>query len=228
MRGRAFLTVALATVLAASACAPGTPEEGLIAITGGIVYPVSSEPIPGGTVVIRDGKIEALGADVSVPAGAEVIDATGMSVIPGIGREPFPHRVQGAQHPGDGSEQQRTLGPDQCPRAGDRRARLGRPRFCADVGLGNYHPEHHHRQPEPQQRPGGPGQVTGRHRRGHVLRSRRYQDGDPGHHAVSRLPGDRAGGLRTAERRDSRPPRNTSTPSPPTRRIRRTRDPRGT
>ncbi len=84
MEGRAVLTLGLATALAASACGPGEPESGLIAITGGLVYPVSSEPIPGGTVVIRDGKIEAVGADVSIPAGAEVIDATGMSVIPGI------------------------------------------------------------------------------------------------------------------------------------------------
>ena len=84
MRGRAVLTVAFGVALAASACAPDGPQPGLIAITGGLVYPVSSEPIDGGTVLIRDGKIEAVGADVSVPPGAEVIDATGMSVIPGI------------------------------------------------------------------------------------------------------------------------------------------------
>lgn len=84
MRVSAVLSMALSTALAVLSCAPGAPEEGLIAITGGLVYPVSSEPIPGGTVVIRDGKIEAVGADVTVPAGAEVIDATGMSVIPGI------------------------------------------------------------------------------------------------------------------------------------------------
>lgn len=76
--------MALATVLAAAACGPGASEEGLIAITGGLVYPVGAEPIPGGTVVIRDGKIEAVGAGVPVPAGAEVINAAGMSVIPGI------------------------------------------------------------------------------------------------------------------------------------------------
>ena len=84
MKRRQVLALALATAFAAFACGPGAPEEGLIAITGGLVYPVSSEPIPGGTVVIRDGKIEAVGAGVPVPAGAEVIDATGMSVIPGI------------------------------------------------------------------------------------------------------------------------------------------------
>jgi imidazolonepropionase-like amidohydrolase len=34
--------------------------------------------------VIRDGKIAAVGADVAVPAGAQVIDGTGRFVIPGI------------------------------------------------------------------------------------------------------------------------------------------------
>ena len=71
MKGRSVLGIALGAALAASACGPGEPESGLIAITGGLVYPVSSEPIPGGTVVIRDGKIEAVGADVSIPAGAQ-------------------------------------------------------------------------------------------------------------------------------------------------------------
>jgi imidazolonepropionase-like amidohydrolase len=34
--------------------------------------------------VIRDGKIEAVGANVSVPAGAQTIDGTGLSVYPGM------------------------------------------------------------------------------------------------------------------------------------------------
>ena len=84
MKGKTALAAAIGAALIASGCAPSAPEPGLIAITGGLVYPVSSEPIPGGTVVLRDGKIEAVGAGVAVPAGAEVVDATGMSVIPGI------------------------------------------------------------------------------------------------------------------------------------------------
>lgn len=43
-------------------------------------------PIEGGTLVIKGGKIEAVGAaaDVTVPAGAEVIDLRGAVVIPGL------------------------------------------------------------------------------------------------------------------------------------------------
>ena len=37
-----------------------------------------------GTIVIADGRIQAVGSNVTVPAGAEVIDATGLSVYPGM------------------------------------------------------------------------------------------------------------------------------------------------
>jgi imidazolonepropionase-like amidohydrolase len=56
----------------------------LVAITGGYVVPVSSAPVEGGTVLIRDGRIEAVGADVVVPEDATVIDATGRWVLPGF------------------------------------------------------------------------------------------------------------------------------------------------
>ena len=55
-----------------------------VAIVGGTVYPVSGPKIEHGTVVIRDGKIVAVGANVSVPAGAQTIDATGKWVTPGL------------------------------------------------------------------------------------------------------------------------------------------------
>src|SRR4029450_13640587 len=43
-----------------------------------------SEPIPGGTVVVRNGRIVAAGRSVTVPGGAEVADANGTWVTPGI------------------------------------------------------------------------------------------------------------------------------------------------
>jgi imidazolonepropionase-like amidohydrolase len=55
-----------------------------IAITGGKVYPVSGPPIEGGTVVIVDRKIAAVGKNVAIPAGARRIDATGKIVTPGF------------------------------------------------------------------------------------------------------------------------------------------------
>ncbi len=55
-----------------------------IAITGGKVYPVSGPPIEGGTVVIVNGRITAVGTNVAIPAGAQRIDATGKIVTPGF------------------------------------------------------------------------------------------------------------------------------------------------
>lgn len=57
-----------------------------IAITSGYVVPVDGDPIDGGTVLISDGRITAVGpdADVAVPAGAEVVDAAGKWVLPGF------------------------------------------------------------------------------------------------------------------------------------------------
>ena len=55
-----------------------------IAITGGRVYPVSGPAIERGTVVIRDGRIAAVGANVEIPADAQRVDATGKIVTPGL------------------------------------------------------------------------------------------------------------------------------------------------
>ncbi|MCC8247963.1 amidohydrolase [Saccharothrix luteola] len=55
-----------------------------VAITGGYVVPVAGEPIDGGTVLVQDGKIVAVGADVEVPDGVPVVDAAGGWVLPGF------------------------------------------------------------------------------------------------------------------------------------------------
>jgi len=63
----------------------GSVSAQTIAITGGrVALGDGSEPIDGGTVVIRDGRIVAAGRGVAVPAGAQVVDATGKWVTPGI------------------------------------------------------------------------------------------------------------------------------------------------
>src|SRR6202167_3404541 len=55
-----------------------------VAIVGGRVVPVVGEPVDGGTVLVADGRIAAVGSDVAVPAGARVIDAAGSWVLPGF------------------------------------------------------------------------------------------------------------------------------------------------
>jgi imidazolonepropionase-like amidohydrolase len=63
--------------------AAATPAQ-TIAIVGGRVLPVSGAPIEDGTVIIRDGRIAAVGRGIAVPDGAQRIDATGKWVTPGI------------------------------------------------------------------------------------------------------------------------------------------------
>jgi imidazolonepropionase-like amidohydrolase len=55
-----------------------------VAIVGGDVYMADGTPIRGGTVVIQNGRISAVGANVAIPAGARRIDARGKWVTPGL------------------------------------------------------------------------------------------------------------------------------------------------
>ncbi|HEX8635860.1 MAG TPA: amidohydrolase family protein [Pyrinomonadaceae bacterium] len=60
----------------------GTP--GTYAIRNARIVTVSGAEIENGTIVFSDGKITAVGASVAVPAGAQEIDARGLSVYPGM------------------------------------------------------------------------------------------------------------------------------------------------
>lgn len=79
---RAAIGILGAIAGATAAAAPAMAQT--IAITGGTVYPVSGPRIDHGTVLLQDGRIVAVGAAVSVPAGAVRIDATGKWVTPGF------------------------------------------------------------------------------------------------------------------------------------------------
>jgi imidazolonepropionase-like amidohydrolase len=55
-----------------------------VAITHAKIFTLAGPPIEDGTVVIRDGKIAAVGVNAPIPAGAQVIDAKGLQVYPGL------------------------------------------------------------------------------------------------------------------------------------------------
>src|SRR6187549_2686611 len=61
-----------------------TPPRGTFVIRNARIVTVSGPDIENGTVVIRDGKIDAVGTSVSVPSGAQSIDGRGLSVYPGM------------------------------------------------------------------------------------------------------------------------------------------------
>ena len=83
--GKKFYVTVISVLIAALLVPSVTAEEvSVVAVKAGTIYPVSSAPIQDGIVLIRDGKIEAVGKDLTIPEGAEVIDATDKVVIPGL------------------------------------------------------------------------------------------------------------------------------------------------
>jgi imidazolonepropionase-like amidohydrolase len=78
-RSFAVFTIALALPFALRADTPG-----VIAIRGARILTAAGAPIESGTIVIRHGVIEAVGASATVPADAVAIDGTGLMVYPGL------------------------------------------------------------------------------------------------------------------------------------------------
>ena len=87
--GRASASAVLAALLAMPAAGAAPPQEPAggaappIILVGGRVFPVSGPPMEGASVLIRDGKIEAVGA-IPVPPDAKRIDVSGNWVLPGL------------------------------------------------------------------------------------------------------------------------------------------------
>jgi imidazolonepropionase-like amidohydrolase len=81
-----ILIFAIAFMAASFTGAPAVHAQAsqTYAITGAKVFPISGPPMEGATVIIRDGKISAVGKGVAIPAGAKVIDAKGLEVYPGM------------------------------------------------------------------------------------------------------------------------------------------------
>lgn len=88
MRVRTVVLRALTILLGCGVFALGSLAQSTTstsyAITHAKIFTVSGAPIENGTVVIKDGKIVAVGADVAVPSEAKVIDGKGLQVYPGL------------------------------------------------------------------------------------------------------------------------------------------------
>ena len=79
-----FLSLLLALGLVVPPQDVPKAERGLFALTNARIETVTNGVIENGTLVIRDDKIVALGADVQVPDDAETIDCEGMTIYPGL------------------------------------------------------------------------------------------------------------------------------------------------
>jgi imidazolonepropionase-like amidohydrolase len=86
------LRVGAFALLCGAACADD------LAIKGARIVPVVGEPIEAGTILIRDGKIMAIGKDLAIPVEAKVIEATGKVVLPGF---VDPHSSTGLVQPNE-------------------------------------------------------------------------------------------------------------------------------
>lgn len=81
---RSFRTLAVAAAALGAVAGTRWAQAQTVAVVGGTVYPVIGPRIDRGTVLMRNGRIVAVGADVAIPADAQRIDATGRVVTPGF------------------------------------------------------------------------------------------------------------------------------------------------
>ena len=56
----------------------------MIAIKNGIVWTITNGKLENGTVLVDGGRIAAIGVDIDIPEGAQVIDASDKTVMPGM------------------------------------------------------------------------------------------------------------------------------------------------
>jgi len=91
MTSRIFRVLAVSSVAVTAMVFPGFHVSGQMpapapryAITNARIITAAGAPIEKGTVVMRDGVIEDVGASVNVPADALVIDGSGLVVYPGL------------------------------------------------------------------------------------------------------------------------------------------------
>ena len=98
MSYRPLLPLAVLLGLAASLSAQEKP----LAFTGAQIIPIVGEPIANGVLVVQHGKILVVGAagSVAIPAGAEIREATGKVLMPGLVDS---HSHIGGGSGGDGS-----------------------------------------------------------------------------------------------------------------------------
>ena len=73
-----------AALLAALLAVPGARAGETLYIEAGLVLPIDGEPIPGGRIVVRDGKIAEVGAEVERPPFSRLVDARELVVTPGF------------------------------------------------------------------------------------------------------------------------------------------------
>jgi len=81
--GPAILVLCLALV-SGNVPDAGTDGPRILAIRGARIVPVTSEDIPSGVILVKDGIIVDIGAEVAIPEGVAVVEAPGLTAYPGM------------------------------------------------------------------------------------------------------------------------------------------------
>ncbi len=86
---RKILFVCLLTTLAIAAYSqanvmPAAPQKGVMYVKNATIHVGNGTVIENGVIQVRDGKIEKVGKDISIPSDANVVDAKGQQVYPGL------------------------------------------------------------------------------------------------------------------------------------------------
>ena len=96
MKGRCVGRGRLAMALAGALFAVGTasaeaqvrmtvpPQAGPIALRGATIHTVTNGVIENGTILFERGVITAVGTDIEIPQGTQVVDASGKHIYPGL------------------------------------------------------------------------------------------------------------------------------------------------
>ena len=78
------MALCMAAVCALPGIARAQSQPATYAITHAKIFTLAGSTIEDGTLIFRDGKITAVGRGIDIPAGAQVIDAKGLQVYPGM------------------------------------------------------------------------------------------------------------------------------------------------
>lgn len=71
-------------ILIVCALAAGAASSNSVLIRGADVYPVTSAPVKGASLLVLDGRIAEIGLKVVAPKGVRVVDGRGLRVYPGM------------------------------------------------------------------------------------------------------------------------------------------------
>ena len=79
-------TILICLAACISGCTLGVPSRTLVVQGATLIDGTGSAAVPDSIVIVQDGRFQAVGkrGEVAIPEGAEVIDAKGKTILPGL------------------------------------------------------------------------------------------------------------------------------------------------